>query len=103
MTVLFVDNASLAVVPAQAGTHSHRAFDSHRACHVATTQSMGPRLRGDDSNIGFYPLSVTRYTTTFTIRCGTTITLRGALPSSARCTASSASTAASITALVASR
>ena len=40
------------------------------------------------------------HATTFTILCGTTITFFGRLPSSARCTASSASTAASISAVV---
>ena len=34
------------------------------------------------------------YATTFTILCGTTMTFLGALPSSARCTASNSSTAA---------
>src|SRR3954469_15320864 len=43
------------------------------------------------------------YATTFTILCGTTMTFLGALPSSARRTASNSSTARSISALTASR
>ncbi len=37
-----------AVVPAQAGTHSHRRFGYRWPCHVALLRRMGPRRRGDD-------------------------------------------------------
>src|SRR5262245_29045925 len=38
-----------AVVPAQAGTHSHQGFRYRWPCHIALLRRMGPRLRGDDS------------------------------------------------------
>src|SRR5262249_36692596 len=39
-----------AVVPAKAGTHSHRAFEPYELRQIARTRRMGPRFRGDDSN-----------------------------------------------------
>ena len=65
----------------------------------AAGQQAAKRQRGRQTRRSGRP-SLGGQATTFTILCGTTMTFFGRLPSSAFCTASSASTAASISAAV---
>ena len=79
------------------GADRHAAV--HRARRIERLEARGVERRASAQ----HGCDARDYATTFTILCGTTMTFFGGLPSSARCTASSASTAASISVFAASR
>src|SRR3954465_7206595 len=94
--------AYIVVVPAKAGTQYSQALLIGRSLSQCSVITGSSAFADDDAEIvaAAWP---TLHATTFTIRCGTTITFLGGFPSSARWIASSASTAASISAFLASR